>query len=46
MIIELVNLRSKMEKKCRKAVDLIRCDVSDLLRSQFMGTKSEIIKIF
>lgn len=35
-----------MEKKCRKSIDLIKCDVTDLLRCQFVGGKSEIIKAF
>lgn len=32
-----------MEKKSRKGVDLINCDVNDLLRSQYMGNKNGIL---
>lgn len=46
LISELVNLREKMDKKNRKAVDLILCDVNDLLRCQFMGNKSAIMEVF
>ena len=35
-----------MNKKYRKAVDLIACDVNDLLRCQFMGTKNSILEVF
>ena len=46
MIIELTKLREKIEKKSRKAIDLIKCEVSDLLRSQFIGKKNQLIQIF
>jgi hypothetical protein len=35
-----------MEKKNRKGVDLITCNVSDLLRCRFMGSKNGIMEIF
>ena len=46
LISELVQLREKMNKKNRKAVDLVACDVNDLLRCQFMGTKNAIMDVF
>ena len=46
MIIELTTLREKIEKKSRKGVDLIPSEVSDLLRSQFLGKKAQLIEIF
>ena len=44
--MELANLRQKIEKKTRKAIDLVRCEISDLLRCQFLGKKAQLIEIF
>ena len=46
LITELVVLREKMEKKNRKAIDLITCNINDLLRCQFMGSKKAILDVF
>ena len=35
-----------MEKKNRKGIDLITCNVNDLLRSQYMGNKNGIMEVF
>lgn len=35
-----------MDKKNRKAIDLISCNINDLLRCQFMGGKKAILDVF
>lgn len=35
-----------MDKKHRKAVDLINLNINDLLRCQFMGSKKAIMDVF
>lgn len=46
LITSLVSLREQMDKRNRKAVDLVTCDVNDLLRCQFLGSKNSILEVF